>query len=159
MLDWLVPLIAAAAIAGAAWLLVAAINHGRLPTSIEGLRIEVTAPLVAEDRVLEVVWEIPIIVSNASRRPRAVPVLKGEAHVHAGRALYVSTVTTVDTWELEDGRRLILNPGATAIASVWVTLPAGAVPRRLTLRQLRQHMRPLRAALPTPEPLNRKALA
>jgi len=119
-----------------------------LPAKIEGLRVEVTAPVLLEDRILEALWQVPIIVSNGSRRPLEVPVLKGVAHVQTGRASYVATVTTVETWELADGRRLILNPTATLVAAATLTLPAGEVPQRLTLTQLRPRPRTLRARIP-----------
>ena len=127
----------------------------RLPAKVEGLQLEATAPVVVQDRVLEVTWQVPIIVSNASRRPLEVPVLKGVAHVRTARAEYVATVTTVETWELRDGRRLVLNPTSSLIATAVLTLPAGEVPTQLVLRQLRPRERAFRARLAAPVVLDR----
>lgn len=127
----------------------------RLPAKVEGLHVETTAPVIVQDHVLEVTWQVPIIVSNASKRPLEVPVLKGVAHVRTARAEYVATVTTVETWELRDGRRLVLNPTSSLIAAVTLTLPAGEVPTQLVLRQLRPHERAFRARLATPVALER----
>lgn len=127
----------------------------RLPAKVEGLQVEATAPVVVQDRVLEVTWQIPIIVSNTSKRPLEVPVLKGVAHVRTSRAEYVATVTTVGTWELRDGRRLVLNPTSTLIAAATLTLPAGEVPTRLVLQQLRPRERAFSARLAVPVVLDR----
>ena len=128
-----------------AWLIVYAIRYLELPANIEGVRLEVTAASIFEDMVLEVTWEIPLIASNGSRRPRSVPILEQLALVRTERATYTGQVTTIDAWEHLDGGRMILNPGATATGSVWVTLPAGETPRKLTLRELRPRQRAIRA--------------
>jgi hypothetical protein len=78
--------------------------------TIEGMRVEATAAVVAEDRVLEVLWEVPVIVSNTSRRPCQVPLISDQAHVWAGRAKYLCGVSSETDWQADDGRVLVLNP-------------------------------------------------
>jgi len=141
-----------------AWVLVAGLQLRESPTTIEGLRFEVMPATVHEDLVLEVTGRLPLIVSNRSRRPRTIFALEGLALVAAGRAHYTATVTTVDEWEALDGRRLILNPGATALGDVWVTLPAGEAPRKVTLRQLRPHSRAIHARFPRMNPIGDRSL-
>ena len=144
---WVVVLAVACA---AFWWGLRSLRQRHLPTSIEGLRVEVTAPVVAEDRVLDVLWEVPVIVSNTSRRPRQVPLFSQEAHVWAGRAKYLCAVTSEAVWQGEDGRVLILNPGAMVTASVWAQVPAGDVPHRIELHQVLPHVRRIRGVLPAP---------
>ena len=107
--------------------------------------------MVADDRVLEVLWEVPVIVSNTSRRPRQVPLISDQAHVWAGRAKYLCGVSSETDWQADDGRVLVLNPGATVTASVWAQLPAGEVPRRLELHQMRPRVREIRGPIPAPD--------
>ncbi|MBF4563397.1 hypothetical protein ITJ43_14790 [Microbacterium sp. VKM Ac-2870] len=132
------------------WWAVRVLHRRNLPASIEGLRVEVTAPVIAEDRVLDVLWEVPVIVSNTSRRPRQVPLFGQEAHVWAGRAKYLCAVTSEAVWQWEDGQVLVLNPGAVVTASVWAQVPAGDVPHRVELHQVLPHTRRIRGALPAP---------
>ncbi|WP_197053024.1 hypothetical protein [Microbacterium hominis] len=132
------------------WWSIRILHRRDLPASIEGLRVEVTAPVVAEDCVLDVLWEVPVIVSNTSRRPRQVPLFGQEAHVWAGRAKYLCAVTSKAVWQWEDGQILVLNPGAVVTASVWAQVPAGEVPHRVELYQVLPHTRSVRGVLLAP---------
>lgn len=147
--SWPVLLIAAFALALVMRLLLRAQNSPSLPTNVDGVRLEVTAPLVVEDRVLEQVWEVPIILTNTTRRPRTVPVLAQRAEVRTKHARYTAEVTTDVSWEGEHQTRLELNPAGTAIGSVWVVLPAGEAPVRLWLQELHPKQRHFLARLTT----------
>lgn len=162
MPEWafsLVLVVSSAGMVAGVWLFVVGMRRRELPTTIDGVRVEITAATMHQDMVLEATWRIPVIVSNPSRRPRPVLILERLALVRAGRAHYTATVSTVDDWETLDGGRLILNPGSTVLADVWVTLPAGETPRQLTLRQLRPHQRPIHARFPRVAPVKARSLA
>ncbi|WP_204948042.1 hypothetical protein [Microbacterium laevaniformans] len=146
--SWPLLLVAAIILGAAAWLLLRAQQSPSLPTNIGGIRIEVIAPVLSEDRVLEQVWEVPVVLTNKTRRPRAVPVLAQRAEVRTKRARYIAELTTEVSWEREeDGARLELNPAGTTIGSVWVVLPAGEPPLRLRLQELQPKQRRLLARL------------
>ncbi len=145
--SWPALLIAAIALVLAAWLLLRAQNSPSLPADVAGIRLEVTAPLVVEDRVLEQLWEVPVVLTNTTRRPRTVPVLAQRAEVRTKQARYTAELTTEVSWGREGGGRLELNPAGTTIGSVWVVLPAGEVPVRLQLQELEPKQRRFRARL------------
>ena len=147
--SWPALLIAAIALVLAAWILLRAQNAPSLPADVAGIRLEVTAPLVAEDRVLEQLWEVPVVLTNTTRRPRTVPVLAQRAEVRTKHARYTAEVTTDVSWEGEHQTRLELNPAGTAIGSVWVVLPAGEAPVRLRLQELHPKQRHFLARLTT----------
>ena len=147
--SWLALLIAAIALVLAAWILLRAQNAPSLPADVAGIRLEVTAPLVVEDRVLEQLWEVPVVLTNTTRRPRTVPVLAQRAEVRTKQARYTAELTTEVSWWSEGGARLELNPAGTTIGSVWVVLPAGEVPVRLQLQEVEPKQRRFRARLRT----------
>lgn len=141
-------LFVAAMLAVGAWLLVRAVSARTLPTVLDGVRVEVTSAVAVEDRVLEILWEVPLILTNVSRRPRTVPSFAGRAEVRSGRVRYMAEIVTEQAWALDDGRALELNPAGTAIGGVWVTLPAGETPGVLAVRLLAPREKTLTARLP-----------
>ena len=150
-MDLLLYVVALVVLSVVFWWSLRSLHRAGLPSTIDGMRVEATAAVVAEDRVLEVLWEVPVIVSNTSRRPRQVPLISDQAHVWAGRAKYLCGVSSETDWQADDGRVLVLNPGATVTASVWAQLPAGEVPRRLELHQMRPRVREIRGPIPAPD--------
>ncbi len=86
--SWPALLIAAIALVLAAWLLLRAQNSPSLPADVAGIRLEVTAPLVVEDRVLEQLWEVPVVLTNTTRRPRP-----RSARAHPARHSYAQIST------------------------------------------------------------------
>jgi len=133
---WIVALIALVGLIGVFVMSVRGLNRRRLPTSLEGVRLEVMAPVLVDDRVVDVDWEIPFVASNPTRRPRCVPILSEAAQVKTERALYRAVVEVEETWEW-DGRRLELNPEGTTVGRIRLTLPGGQIPRRVTMHQIR----------------------
>lgn len=104
------------------------------------MRIEVMPPVRMEDRVVDADWEIPLVATNVTRRPRALPLLGASAQIKTERALYNALVETELDWA-----GLELNPEDTAIGSVRLTIPGGQAPRRITLRQLQPRQYVLKA--------------
>ena len=111
-MDLLLYVVALVVLSVVFWWSLRSLHRAGLPSTIDGMRVEATAAVVAEDRVLEVLWEVPVIVSNTSRRPRQVPLISDQAHVWAGRAKYLCGVSSETDWQADDGRVLVLNPGA-----------------------------------------------
>ena len=108
----------------------------KLPSVLHGVRVDVTAPVAVGSDPFEVVWSIPLILTNVSRHPARIPPLSGDALVRAGKATYRADVLYGETgrpWVNEDGTPLELNPTSTSIGEVSVTLPAGEIPAAFTL--------------------------
>lgn len=122
------------------WFSYRSMNSRRLPASLQGVRIEVMPPVRMEDRVVDADWEIPLVATNVTRRPRALPLLGASAQIKTERALYNALVETELDWA-----GLELNPEDTAIGSVRLTLPGGQAPRRIALRQLQPRQYVLKA--------------
>ncbi|MEV8025911.1 hypothetical protein [Microbacterium sp. NPDC080220] len=125
------------------------LSRRSLPASLEGVKLEVMAPVLVDDRVVDADWEIPFVASNPTRRPRCVPILSAAAQVKTERARYRAVVEVDDNWEWE-GRRLELNPEATAVGRVRLTLPGGQTPRKLALSQIRPKQYVLHGRLKAP---------
>lgn len=107
-----------------------------LPSVLHGVRVDATVPVTVGSDPFEVVWSIPLILTNVSRRPARIPPLSGAAIVRAGRATYRADVLYDESsrpWVNEDGSPLELNPSSTSIGEVSVTLPAGEIPTAFTL--------------------------
>ncbi|MEW2014328.1 MULTISPECIES: hypothetical protein [Microbacterium] len=133
---WIIGLVALVALLFVFVWAVRGLNQRRLPALLEGVRLEVMAPVLVDDRVVDADWEIPFVASNPTRRPRCVPILSEAAQVKTERALYRAVVEVEETWEW-DGRRLELNPEGTTVGRIWLTLPGGQTPRRVTMHQIR----------------------
>lgn len=146
---WIVGLIALAGLIGVFVMSVRGLSRRSLPTSLEGVRLEVMAPVLVDDRVVDADWEIPFVASNPTRRPRCVPILSEAAQVKTERARYRAVVEVEENWEW-DGRRLELNPEATAVGRVRLTLPGGQTPRKLALAQIRPKQYVLHGRLKAP---------
>lgn len=94
----------------------------RMPTTIDGVRIEPQGAVVDEDLVIERNWRITLLMRNVSRKPAPVPVLSSRAVVAAGRKQYAGTVY------LEREVRE-LNPGDALVVWVLVRLGGDEEPR------------------------------
>lgn len=82
--SWLfLTFLAAIALGVAAWLLLRVLNSPSLPATIQGVRVEVTAARLAEDRVFEHVWTVPVVLTNTTHRPRTVPVCRNRPELSA----------------------------------------------------------------------------
>lgn len=106
---------------------------------IDHVKIEIHPPCVVEDRVVEQVWRAAISMTNASRRPRVLPVLAERATVRAGSRVFLANVyleTHVDE----------VNPDDVALAWVEFVLPGGIAPGVIVVSRLRgdERARPLR---------------
>ena len=122
------------------WFSYRSMNSRRLPASLQGVRIEVMPPVRVEDRVVDADWEIPLVATNRTRRPRAWPLLGASAQVKTERARYNAVVETELDWN-----GLELNPEGTALGSVRLTRPGGQVPRSVSLQQIQPHQYVLKA--------------
>ena len=109
-------------------------NVRRGPVTLGGIRVEVTAPHIVEDRVMEAMWAVPVIYTNTSRRPARVPVLAARATVQAGRRRYAGELK-LDRRVIFDDGSLELNPQDTLTGSVLVRLPRDEEPRMVELAQ------------------------
>lgn len=121
-------LVAAAPIVGVWWK-----RRARRVYVIDHVRVEMHPACVVEDRVIEQVWRAAILLTNTSRRPRALPTFAERATVRAGRREYLATVY-LDADEVE------VNPREVSLAWVESVLPADVVPsltRAVLLRQRR----------------------
>lgn len=98
----------------------------RMPTTIDGVRIETQGAVVDEDLVIERNWRITLLMINVTRRPAPVPVLNSRAVVTAGRKHYAGTVY------LEREVRE-LNPGNALVVWVLVRLSGDEEPRFVEL--------------------------
>lgn len=109
------------------------------PTTIDGYRVEVSDPLAVDDRVLEVAWQIPVLMTNQRRHSAILPVMAGRAEVYVGRARHVGTLSFESEVYGPHGVAEF-NPGGHVVAFVDVVLPAGVRPDRVELQQLRPHI-------------------
>lgn len=94
----------------------------RMPTTIDGVRIEPQGAVIDEDLVIERNWRITLLMTNVTRRPAPVPALSSRAVVAAGRKQYAGTVY------LEREVRE-LNPDDALVVWVIVTLSGDEQPR------------------------------
>lgn len=85
---------------------------------IDHVKIEIHPPCVVEDRVVEQVWRAAISMTNASRRPRPLPLFAERATVRAGRYVYLAEVYL-------DGDVPEVNPRDVALAWIEFALPSG----------------------------------
>lgn len=113
-----------------------------LPRTIGGIQVEIQDPHVADDHVLEAVWSAPVLLSNRGRRARRAPLLSRDVIVTAGRRHYAGELVT-EGYLYRDGQALHINPGDVAVAAVDVRLPAGELPRWITLQQIEPYRRRL----------------
>ena len=60
----------------------------RMPTTIDGVRIETQGAVVDEDLVIERNWRITLLMNNVTRKPAPVPALSSRAVVTAGRLFF-----------------------------------------------------------------------
>ena len=109
------------------------------PTTIDGYRVEVSAPLAVDDRVLEVAWQIPVLMTNQRRQSAVLPVMAGRAEVYVGRARHVGTLSFESEVYGPYGVAEF-NPGGHVVGFVDVVLPAGVRPDRVELQQLQPHV-------------------
>lgn len=108
---------------------------------IDHVKLEMHPPCVIEDRVVEQVWRAAISMTNASRRPRSLPLLAERATVRAGRCVYLADVyLDTDVGEL--------NPRAVTLAWVEFLLPGDLAADRVHAEILAggRHRRDLRWA-------------
>ncbi|SIT83681.1 hypothetical protein [Microbacterium sp. RU33B] len=98
----------------------------RMPTTIDGVRIEPQGAVVDEDLVIEQNWRITLLMHNVTRKPAAVPALRPRAVVAAGHNQYAATVY------LEREVRE-LNPGDALVVWVLVRLSGDEEPRFVEL--------------------------
>jgi len=108
---------------------------------IDHVKIEIHPPCVVEDRVVEQVWRAAISMTNASRRPRPLPLFAERATVRAGRYVYLADVyLDADIQEL--------NPRDVALAWVEFVLPGDLAADRVHAEILadERHRRALRWA-------------
>lgn len=100
-----------------------------------GVRIEYQGMYLDEDLVVECDWRMTFLLTNMTKRPSAVPVLSTRAIVRAAGREYAGQVyleRAVDE----------LNPGEVLVAWAVCQLPAGRVPKRVTLDSLREGRTP-----------------
>lgn len=116
-----------------------AMTRRAAPTTIDGYRVEVSDPLAVDDRVLEVAWQIPVLMTNQRRHSAILPVMAGRAEVYVGRARHVGTLSFESEVYGPHGVAEF-NPGGHVVAFVDVVLPAGVRPNRVELQQLRPHI-------------------
>lgn len=98
----------------------------RMPTTIDGVRIEPQGAVIDEDLVIEKNWRITLLLHNVTRKPATVPALSSRAVVTAGRKHYAATVY------LEREVRE-LNPGDALVVWVLVRLSGDEEPRFVEL--------------------------
>jgi hypothetical protein len=98
----------------------------RMPTTIDGVRIETQGAVVDEDLVIERNWRITLLMHNVTSKPAPVPVLSSRAVVTAGRKQYAATVY------LERQVRE-LNPDDALVVWVLVRLSGDEEPRFVEL--------------------------
>jgi hypothetical protein len=101
-------------------------RYRRMPTTIDGVRIEPQGAVVDEDLVIERNWRITLLMHNVTRKPAPVPVLSSRAVVAAGRKQHAGTVY------LEREVRE-LNPGDALVVWVVVRLNGDEQPRFVEL--------------------------
>lgn len=81
----------------------------RMPTTIDGVRIEHQGAVVDEDLVVERNWRITLLMHNVTRNPAPVPALSSRAVVTAERNRYAGTVyLESDVHELNPGDALVV---------------------------------------------------
>jgi hypothetical protein len=95
-----------------------------------GIAIKWEGARPVDDLIVECLWRTTISVTNQSRAPRQVPVLASRATVAAGRKVYLGSVFL-------ERELLELNPDEVAVIWVDYLLPAGTLPRRVELSELR----------------------
>ena len=116
-----------------------AMTRRAAPTTIDGFRVEVSDPLVVDDRVLEVAWQIPVLMTNQRRHSAILPVMAGRVEVYVGRARHVGTLSFESEVYGPQGVAEF-NPGGHVVGFVDVVLPAGVRPDRVKLQQLQPHV-------------------
>lgn len=110
-----------------------------LPAQVRGIRVETDAAHVEEDQLTHLVWSIPVVLTNASRKPMPAMVLAagaqvvsdrrtrwGMPYVYSARLELERDVVTADGVEA-------LDPGAVLVGHVRALLPVGEHPRRVLL--------------------------
>lgn len=111
-------------------------SRRRLPGKVSGIRVELAAPFLASDQIVEGVWEVPVLMSNPTRAPQRLLLLGERAMVRTKRARYTATLQSHEVWLDADGVPLELNPAGTVTGYVAVTLPRGEVPEKVSLYRL-----------------------
>lgn len=117
---WALLVIATALTVGLAWKK----RRARRVYVIDHVKIEIHPPCVVEHRVVEQAWRAAISMTNASRRPRPLPLFAERAAVRAGRYVYLADVyLDADIQEL--------NPRDVALAWVEFVLPGDPAAERV----------------------------
>lgn len=106
-------------------------HHRRLPTVIEGVRIELQGVHLDDDLVVECKWRLTFIMTNSTKRPAPVPLLSSRGIVRSGRKQYAGTLY----FERDAGE---LNPDEAMVAWVLCQLPGGGVPERVGIEWVRE---------------------
>lgn len=101
-------------------------HRRRLPSKIAGIRIEVLPVRCTDDLIVERMWRIPLVMTNATNHPASVPPLAARREIRTRRKTFVAS-TSVESDVSE------LNPGSELIGWVEVLLPAAELPRRVTI--------------------------
>lgn len=116
-------------------------RHRRLPTTIDGVRVEFEDARVDEDLIVEQNWRTTFLLTNTTRKPVDLPALSPRATVRAAGREYAASVYL-------EREAVELNPDDQIVVWLLARLPAGVTPETVRLVRHGQPTMALTARLP-----------